>query len=465
MKKLLAPLRPNVGTFCDLVSSASGRKLRLSILTPEKELDFTSDKAAVLSFSHDALRESDMNGARESDTYSVLAGLQQSLTRLKKLSWSGDSCQYVYIFTNLVAADIDDIVSKQKLLGVLRDLTAHLPRRAKVLVGRWKNDNDLLFEAIRTMPHHGFDFLNVKSMASHVVPDHALLHACFSSMTELKAQSRRVTIGEKHLGRFVHRRLKMDKEGDIVAKVTMYQAKPVETIQHITSNAEPDFVCKEIWMKRGMAENRLTKHRVLTFGKLGVEKGKWKEDVMLKSFKLDVIAGKTVPSNQDYYKSLAFVSAAARFLSCQYNSSHRPEHCDEIRFLNCYVIEASGRHWFAEHFVASERKDSSEFVEYMNAAGNWNEDVADESLLRFALTCFKLSGGDFMLTGLKGVRRGGFFVLTLPTLLSRNCVDPNISQCNKEYMKVCRKETKELLQELDAPRSPKRNNGMFGWFG
>lgn len=88
-----------------------------------------------------------------------------------------------------------------------------------------------------------------------------------------------------------------------------------------------------------------------------------------------------------------------------------------------------------------------EFIHFCDSAGQWHEQAADESLLRFALTCFKLSGGDFMLAGLKGIRIDSVYYLTVPSLLSRTSNDATANECTKEYMKEFRKNTKKLMDD------------------
>ena len=78
----------------------------------------------------------------------------------------------------------------------------------------------------------------------------------------------------------------------------------------------------------------------------------------------------------------------------------------------------------------------------------WNENIVDESLLRFSQMTFKVSGGHMLLSSFKGVHVGDSIGLTTPTLLSRSHIrDPAIGDCIKEYMRDYRKSTKSLLEK------------------
>jgi hypothetical protein len=79
-----------------------------------------------------------------------------------------------------------------------------------------------------------------------------------------------------------------------------------------------------------------------------------------------------------------------------------------------------------------------------------------------------------MVSGLKGMKRGNNFIMATPSILSRLCDSSHISDCNKDYMKFYRKQTKALMDEngweskigaskQESSKATERK-GMFGFF-
>jgi len=156
---------------------------------------------------------------------------------------------------------------------------------------------------------------------------------------------------------------------------------------------------------------------------------------MLKSLKLDEINGTRGASSFEHNRNQTLVAAVARFFAIQCNKEHRPENCASILFSDGCVVKSTPKKGQQHAFCAEELPwtDGSvlEFNQFCDNKGHWDASVADESLKRFALTCFKLSGGNLMLSGLKGVRKKNVCVLTAPMLLSKTDGDARASQCAK----------------------------------
>ena len=452
MDKFIPPLVSNLEKFCDLLSPSANEKLRMSLVMHCATMKFTSCKSKFLSFARDAVRKRErLNGMPSA--ISPTLGLSRSLSSVKGLDWRCNSERYIYIFTNMsyFCGDNSDGDRKKESLK-LRGLARHLPVSAEILIGRWRNDNDAFLESLRTKKRHPktFPFLDVKKMASFVVPDKDVLERRFRI---LKQTDRTPTLVSIHTDESILSKKssmfplrKMHKTSNI-QRATRHQYKPPTSVQEVLSNVEPILASRTCSVN---FESTMTGSHDMYFSRGTVfEEGKSKYDVMLKFCKIDIINDKLMMSHA-LYRQKAIVSAQAIFLSREYNKDYRPDHCAKIYFLRgCFIDESvknvGGRAFYAEEFVSG----APEFVEFCDAAGNWNAQRADESLLRFAQTCFKLSGGDFMVTGLKGVRRAGIFVLKLPSLLTRTCSDPYASQCNKEYMTACRKGAKALLEKND----------------
>ncbi len=129
--------------------------------------------------------------------------------------------------------------------------------------------------------------------------------------------------------------------------------------------------------------------------------------ILIFCFKLDVLQGKTTPKSQGLYKQQAFISVVSKFLAIQYRKDNRPSHCAEVRFLEGGMIEEKdikGRSFYVVECLPSSavgdafKKGCKVFCD---SEGIWNDHEIDETLLQFAFTCFKLSGGDVMLTDSK----------------------------------------------------------------
>jgi hypothetical protein len=448
LKKFSAPMTSNMETFWDLTSKGSDRRLRLSVVTPQRELNFTSNKDEFLAFSQSALRESE-EVEEPRCGLSVLIGLRDALPRLKRLSWTpgNSNHRFVYIFTNLAAWSHDEGSSKSKSCGVLSNVLRHLPATSKVLVGTWMKDNDLLVDALvsKKIAYRPFGFLDVKSMASCVVPDNGMLRALYSGMATDKTNVR-VKMAET-LSELSSPRKYSDDTAQSTSRARQFQIQPFTTIQDIAAAAGPKVAQQLCWIKREVATVQPSGGRFFYSGWLGDKEGQQKEHVMMKSLEHDRIVGMSGKASQDYYERQAFVAAAAQCLAYQYNnnSKHKPDHCAKIQFLKGFVItEAGGRNFYAEQFAGNEP-----FTEFCDTYGKWDETHLDETLLRFVQTTFKLSGGDFMLAGLKGIRLEDRYLLTVPFVLSKRTTDPHVLDFMKEHMKLLRDETKALLTKLE----------------
>lgn len=451
MEKFLTVLGWNLEKFWDLACSAEG-STRISVVTPSQKLDFTTNKEDFLLFCDDAVKS---KVADCDDELSVIEGLAQSMPRLEQLSWTRGSAGYTYIFTSLAGCDGDDKALRWKLCARLYALTSHIPLGTDIMVGSWMRDNSILEEAlIHANRHHKtFPLLNLKGMASFVVHEKDLLQVMLASLASNTERKTKICFAEglkrQHAG---FESNFMDPKLFFTSEATMLAMKPLSSIQEVLSNAMPSLNRQAVWMKRTIARHE-SYDELYCLGRLGIDKGKWKQDVMLKSLKLDEINRKKGPGSEEYHKNRAYVAAVANFFASKYNEEHRPEACARIKFLDGCVVERVCENGQLHVFYAEERLSiwggtaKLKFTEFCDKAGQWDESVVDESLLRFVLTCFKLSGGDLLLSGLTGTRMGNELVLRGPTLLSKKSGNAHTGECTKEYMKHFRKNTKALMDK------------------
>lgn len=452
MTKFCRPLCANFEKFWDLLSSSDVKKFRMSMVTPTEMVDFTSQKAEFLGFT----RRVASNTLATAGYKSVTEGLARAFHNLSNVSWDRNSGRYLFILTNLSSSnyDGDDDNMRGEIAGTLRFLVKrHLSDLSGIMVGRWRDDNDILLGALdaNNISFATFDFLNVKQMACLIGNDKDLIEALSLSMgTVIDRVKTKVTIDlfeRKHQKGETGLRRDDVSEKFITTEALMFQFKPPQSIEEVLSHKTPVIASQECWMKREVRTICSTNTLHLSMGRLGYEKLAWRENVLLRSLKLD----KSSTGSKEHYMRFAYISSVAQFLARQYNNDHRPEHCEKIRFLPGYTVEEAAetkRMFYAERYPGCPN-GALEYTEYCDAAGKWDDRVASETLLRFVLTCFKLSGGDFMLAGLTGIRKGGAYVLASPSFLSRTVSDPHISQCNKEYMKQFRKDTKMLMERND----------------
>jgi hypothetical protein len=454
MARFLNPLRSNLVRFGEILSVAKGNALRMSIVTPTENLDFTSAESEFRSFINDvALHDGDRHGKEVTAHFPISTELLQALNSLKKLGWSSHadiSCKkYVYLFTCL-SSDSDEEQAKVDPYAIVQKLSDGMPKSATVLVGCWRNDNAFLLEASQSekVPFSPFKMLSLKEMVSCAFPEVAIpeVDTCERSLSSIKRNTRVRIDVSCPFRRLLPRFDACNQKSVSIASITVYE--PLESIGHMQLSSPVDtWSC---WMERGGSKVDETRDLIVSDGAVRDAKD-IKITILIFCFKLDVLQGKTTPTSQLLYRQQAFISAVSKFLAIQYNKDHRPSHCAEIRFLEGGMIEekdSKGRSFYVECLPSSAVVDA--FMKgckvFCDSEGIWNGQEIDETLLRFALTCFKLSGGDVMLTGLKGIRSGNAIYLSAPVLLSK-IGDPSVNSCHAQYMSKCRTATKSLMEK------------------
>ena len=445
MKRFLTPLLSNFDKFSDLVLGATEQELRMSLLTPNEMFDFTAEKNEFLKH-FTAVKE--LMG----DDMDAACGLDQALSQLEKLSWDKHSTRYVYLFTNLSTQNCEDASEKTKFLGDLCRMTRPLPMTTEVMVGCWLDDNDLLIQAFRhqNRSFRSFKLLDLRQMVACIVDDRNLVGALLSSLVVAREMTH-VRISRKLQGPNPTGRFSKVSEKTVKCRAKMFQVKPLSSIQDVLTIDKIEIHSRVCWLSRQEKPYHVSGNRVFTSGILEGEKGEWKENVVLKSCKLDVLNASMSEKSESACRRQALVAAVARYLAVRYNKEQRPEHCVKIHFLNGYVVKGPLEHcqprvFYAERALKS-TQGGAKMSTFCYTTGKWNENKVDESLLRFALACFKLSGGDIMLAGFQGWRDGDAYVLTGPSVLSRTCRIAHTGDCTNEYMKGYRQETKALMEK------------------
>lgn len=444
MAKFSEPLRSNVARFWEILSVAKGNALRMSISTSTEKLDFTSVEDEFLSFaSRIAFHDGDL-GKEETTSPRVTTGLWQALAPLKKLGWSTSptsSCKFVYLLTSL-PGEWDDEPAKVELSGIVKELSHRLPQYTTLLVGCWRDDNASLLEATRSkLPFCKFSMLSLKEMVSCGFPDVSYKRSVSSIRGDTKVafgKWQRVVPNFDAFNR------------SVASKATMTSFKPFKSMNEILSTDQSKVYLRSFRMQRG--ENKVEETRNLIISHVSVKDEKdVRTNILISCFKLDVFYGKTTLMSLERYKRQAYISAVSRFLANQYNKDHRPDHCAEVRFLTGGVIEELSKQGIKRSYYVELLPSSISIYAVKNncksfcdSEGIWNDEEVDETLLRFVLTCFNLSGGDVMVTGLKGIRRDNAIYLTAPSFLSK-IGDPIISPCHAHYMKKCRVATRSLM--------------------
>ena len=129
-----------------------------------------------------------------------------------------------------------------------------------------------------------------------------------------------------------------------------------------------------------------------------------KNSMVMKVFKL---VGKGMNDRVQYLKQME-VSNIAHFLAKEYNNStSRPFHCAQIHYLPVCVVEEEtktnekieDRRFCVEPPLPIDSSTTT-FQKYSNNTGYWNEDIIDESLLRFTKWTHEITDGYLMVVDL-----------------------------------------------------------------
>jgi hypothetical protein len=469
MMKFFTILQSNLLRFWEIFSEAtkgSDREFKASIITPHCFSGFTSDQDKFCSFvcDHTQMKESVDND----ETYLPgVVGLTKAICRSREVEWGTSSNRHIYIFTNLASFESQEEHAKSTLAKHLSTLVGLLPPLAKISVGSWLakfsvdswlNVNAPLLRALdcRERSYATFPLLSVKGMASSSINDKSLLEALYSSSKVLPNNPQKVRIDtENSVAPATERVAIFPIEGFF--RGTIFQCKEPETLRDILMNANPEITSRSCWIHisktmpcESISESTSLKlnSNITAFGEICDEDYYQKEHIFTAS-KLDIIEkSKKGISSREGFSRQTYISAVARFLAKTYNSQHRPFHCLKIQFVAGSVVSGSDNSGH-EVVLYTEPKFAalSDMKEFCSRNGQWTEEEEiNESLLRFCQMCLKLSGGDFMVVGLRGIIRDEEIILTTPTFLSRRCSDNHISPCNKEYINLCRKQTMLLME-------------------
>jgi len=177
--------------------------------------------------------------------------------------------------------------------------------------------------------------------------------------------------------------------------------------------------------------------------------GKVEHGMVFKSFKH---LGKRVHDRGQYLKQME-VSAIADFLARAYNESpSKPAHCCNVSVLPVIVVEeedeknetTGNRRFCVEQHLP---KGGTEFVKYSNNTGYWDEDVLDETLLRFTKFTHDITHGYILVSDLQGVRRGSSYYLTDPVILCKDILRFGNTNLGEKFVKKCIDSTNAHLKE------------------
>ena len=92
-------------------------------------------------------------------------------------------------------------------------------------------------------------------------------------------------------------------------------------------------------------------------------------------------------------------------------------------------------------------KGGTEFVKYSNNTGYWDEDVIDETLLRFTKFTYDITHGYLLVSDLQGVRKGNQYYLTDPVILCKDILRFGNTNLGEKFVKKCIESTNAHLEE------------------
>lgn len=252
------------------------------------------------------------------------------------------------------------------------------------------------------------------------------------------------------------------KEQSAVA-VKVYRNKPVTSISDLRSPLEVGMLKKTrgrtdlfgvstMYMRRApepFAEGQI---RLAYHGQLNRKHDDLhleKSEMILKAYKH---TGGYVNDLDQYLKQME-ISNIVYFLATEYNKSSRPRHCATIQCLqNCVIEETSDinessgdRRFCAEPPLPI--ATGAEFTKYSNNTGYWNDDEIDETLLRFTLYTYEITGEYLMVTDLQGIRKDGVYYLTDPVILCNDLLRFGNTNLGRPFMKKCLESTRAYLAD------------------
>ena len=169
--------------------------------------------------------------------------------------------------------------------------------------------------------------------------------------------------------------------------------------------------------------------------------------IVLKAYKH---LGKGINSREQYFKQME-VSTIACFLAKKYNDT-RPSDCAPVKFLQVVVVEeedASTEEIGCRRFCAEKElpRDGTEFAKYSNNTGHWDEELLDESLVRFTKFTYEATKGYLMVTDLQGVEKDGTYHLTDPVILCSDVLRFGNTNLGEDFMKKSIDATSAYMKE------------------
>ena len=466
MAKFFAPLRSSLVLFWKMVSSSEENRVRISCATSCGFLHLTSNESSFVAFieSIETNEPSDKN-------QDLFSGFTKSISFLREVKWRREARHFVFLLTNLAHGESDDgddnddndeSYNAWEQIDKLRSHVRQIPWSAHVCVGTWLNDNNLLPKALQLNGSlfQTFPLLSAWKMAELVINDVDLIRAVRASLSVSPKVEGRVKISDEKPSEKCLRKRSKIPSFKVSGNVILVDRPIFKSIRDIQAPFnEPDG--RSCSLRRDATPSGTTSHTALYKGTLPTKKGYG--EVVFECSILDAWRNCSEPKARMRCLGRLWFSAVASFLADEYNNKHRPEHCLRIHFLRSFVVHESFGEKRRTFYV--EQKPPRDVQTFCSPSGEWNEALANETLLRFAQSTFKLSGGELIVAGLKGIKCRDTFLLTGPVVLSRNTGTEIERECTKEYLIRCRKEAKKIMEnrgwkkERDASlkeKSPKR---------
>jgi hypothetical protein len=237
-------------------------------------------------------------------------------------------------------------------------------------------------------------------------------------------------------------------------KVNVYRNKSLVSMKELKTPVDVKFSDNHstMLMRRASEPFGEGQSRIAFHGQLA----KKKKDLDLKSsamvMKTFKHIGKGIHDRKCYLDQME-VSNIAHFLAKEYNkSSSRPGYCAKIDVVQACVVEEQDE----KHELKGERRfcaevslptSSSPFTKYSNNTGYWDEDVLDESLLRFTLFTYYITDGYLLVSDLQGVKDKNRFILTDPAILCTDILRFGNTNLGTKLMSKCIKSAESHMAE------------------
>ena len=351
-----------------------------------------------------------------------------------------------------------------------------IPEDFGIYIGTWLKHNAIVSEVAEFTSRKPTEFkmLDVKGMANLIVDDLDRVKTIYQSTRNMSRVIRSEnSIKISNVQMVLPGNVKKAKKFCIKKRFEALAIKKMEpnSIDHILSPIDSLNIQSDCFVTIGKVLHSPASKIGLFQGTIvSCHDHAHRQNTTLRPLDLDYVTGQHSDLAETHFTGLAFVSASARFLAKTYNKDHRPEGCKKIIFLvgtilvekcddpiNRRVFYAETQRGNASRYTLCE----SDVVEFCDSAGNWKKENVDESVLRFALMCHKLSTGDFILAGLRGVFDNGTIRMITPALLSGSSSNRLQAQCIKPYINSCRREAKKLLKELTSTRDNQTCNVKY----